>query len=230
MILDRGRGGPVERLSPTFVRVELGSPALADFGVDGPLCDQRIKLVFPDRAGRLPSFEGADESWFATWLEHPASRARPHAHLHGPRRPRHRGGDTRLVVDFVLHLEDGAVGPGSPGRPRATVGDRHRDARAAAGRRVRRHRVHPGPARRLLLVGDETAVPAVCSDPRATCPPTPAGTAFLEVPVAATCWTYARPAGVEVVWLPRDGAPLGLGLHDAVRRPPRRSRRAPRSR
>jgi NADPH-dependent ferric siderophore reductase len=35
----------VERLSPSFVRVELGSPALADLGVDAPWYDQRIKLV-----------------------------------------------------------------------------------------------------------------------------------------------------------------------------------------
>ena len=29
----------VERLSPSFVRVELASPALADFGTDGPRYD-----------------------------------------------------------------------------------------------------------------------------------------------------------------------------------------------
>ena len=52
----------VERLSPTFVRVELASPVLADFGVDGPRWDQRIKLILPDpETGAITSTEGADE-------------------------------------------------------------------------------------------------------------------------------------------------------------------------
>ena len=55
----------VERLSPSFVRVELGGPALAEFGVDGPLYDQRFKLIFPNDAGELASFAGADETWWS---------------------------------------------------------------------------------------------------------------------------------------------------------------------
>ena len=51
MILAEVEAVRVERLSPTYVRVELGGPELADFGVDGPLYDQRIKLVFPNDAG-----------------------------------------------------------------------------------------------------------------------------------------------------------------------------------
>ena len=71
MLLEEIEAVSVERLSPSFVRVEFGSPALADLAVDGPLYDQRIKLIFPNAAGRLPSFEGADESWFETWLDIP---------------------------------------------------------------------------------------------------------------------------------------------------------------
>ena len=102
MILNEVEVVAVERLSPTYVRVELGSPVLADFGVDGPLYDQRIKLVFPNEAGRLPSFEGADESWFTTWLDIPASE-RGHMRTYTVREVRGEGQDTRLVVDFVLH-------------------------------------------------------------------------------------------------------------------------------
>ena len=53
------------------MRVELASPELADFGVDGPLLDQRIKLVFPNAAGGLASLAGADASWWSTWLDIP---------------------------------------------------------------------------------------------------------------------------------------------------------------
>jgi NADPH-dependent ferric siderophore reductase len=56
MILDEVEVVALERLSPTYVRVELGSPALADFGVDGPLYDQRIKLGSrPGWTSRPPS-------------------------------------------------------------------------------------------------------------------------------------------------------------------------------
>ena len=52
----------------------------------------------------------------------------------------------------------------------------------------------PGTAESLLLVGDETAVPAVCSDPRG-----PAGTArgaaFLEVPEPGDVLTQQHPDG-----------------------------------
>ena len=73
MILDEVEVVAVDRLSPSFVRVELGGACLADFGVDGsPLYDQRIKLVFPGvPGGPPPSFAGVDESWCETWLARP---------------------------------------------------------------------------------------------------------------------------------------------------------------
>ena len=49
----------VTRLSPSFVRIELGGPLLADLGVERPWFDQRIKLVLPGTPGVVPSFEGA---------------------------------------------------------------------------------------------------------------------------------------------------------------------------
>ena len=82
----------VERLSPTFVRVGLGGPELADFGVDGPRYDQRIKLVFPDpETGGITSTEGADDSWFATWMERPAAE-RGHMRTYTIRDVRGSGG------------------------------------------------------------------------------------------------------------------------------------------
>ena len=62
------------RISPSFVRVELGGPGLADLGVDGPRYDQRIKLVFPDPlTGGLVAVAGADEEWLSTWLDRPVA-------------------------------------------------------------------------------------------------------------------------------------------------------------
>ena len=49
-----------QRLSPSFVRVTFGGPALADLGVDGALLDQRIKLVLPAPGSAPPVVDGAD--------------------------------------------------------------------------------------------------------------------------------------------------------------------------
>jgi NADPH-dependent ferric siderophore reductase len=214
MIIDEVEVVAVERLSPTYVRVELGGPALADFGVDGPLYDQRIKLVFPNDAGTLPSFAGADESWFGTWLELPASE-RGHMRTYTVRDVRGTGVDTRLVVDFVLHLEEGAVGPGSAWAARASVGDRLVTLAPRRGEAFGGIEFAPGAARVLLLAADETAVPAVCSILE-DLPAGARGAAFLEVPCSADVQEVRHPAGVDVVWLPRDGAPLGARVHEAV--------------
>jgi NADPH-dependent ferric siderophore reductase len=214
MILEEVEVMSVERISPTYVRVELGSPALADFGVDGPLYDQRIKLVFPNDAGNLPSFEGADESWFGTWLEIPASE-RGHMRTYTVRDVRGTGVDTRLVVDLVLHLEDGASGPGSTWAAQASVGDRLVTMAPRRGQVYGGIEFEPGTAKSLLLVADETAVPAVCSILE-DLPASARGAAFLEVPESGDVLTQEHPEGVEVVWLPRNGEPLGSRLHEAV--------------
>ncbi|WP_299931375.1 siderophore-interacting protein [uncultured Nocardioides sp.] len=205
----------VERLSPTFVRVELGSAALADFGVDGPRWDQRIKLILPDpETGGITSTEDADGTWFATWLERPAAE-RGHMRTYTVRDVRGSGAQTTLVVDMVLHLEGDLVGPGSLWASRASVGDRIALLAPRRGFPYGGIEFTPGPGAELLLVGDETAVPAVCTVLEQL-PDDATGTAFLEVPLAADVQDVRRPAGVRVVWLAREGADLGTGLHDAV--------------
>lgn len=205
----------VERLSPTFVRVGLGGRGLADFGVDGPRWDQRIKLVLPDpTTGAITSTEGADESWFATWSERSAAE-RGHMRTYTVRDVHGSGEDTVLVVDLVLHLEGDLVGPGSLWASTAAVGDRIVVLAPRRGFPYGGIEFAPAPGADLLLVGDETAVPAVCAVLEQL-PDDATGTAFLEVPVTADVQDVRRPAGVDVVWLPREGRQLGVPLHDAV--------------
>jgi NADPH-dependent ferric siderophore reductase len=205
----------VERLSPTFVRVELGGPALADFGVDGPRYDQRIKLVLPDPAtGAMTSTAGADESWFSTWLARPATE-RGHMRTYTIRDVRGSGEQTTLVVDMVLHLEGDLVGPGSTWASTAAPGDRIAVLAPRRGFPYGGIEFAPAPGADLLLVGDETAVPAICTVLEQL-PADARGTAFLEVPVAADVQDVRRPAGVDVVWLAREGEAVGAGLHEAV--------------
>jgi NADPH-dependent ferric siderophore reductase len=214
MLLEELEVTRVERLSPSFVRVEFGSPALADLGVEGPFYDQRIKLVFPNAAGRLPSFEGADDSWFETWLDIPEEE-RGAMRTYTIREVRGTGADTRLVVDFVVHADGEESGPGGDWGASAAVGQRVMTMAPLRGVEFGGIEFAPGTAKRLLLVADETAVPAVAAVLECL-PRTARGAVFLEVPVADDVLELRAPDGVAVHWLPRDGAPRAEAIHAAV--------------
>jgi NADPH-dependent ferric siderophore reductase len=213
MLLEEIEVTRVERLSPSFVRVEFASSALADLGVDGQWYDQRIKLIFPNAEGRLPALENDDE-WFASWMEIPEAE-RGAMRTYTIRAVRGSGADTRLVVDFVVHGEGGECGPGGDFGARAAVGQRVVTMAPRRGVPFGGIEFEPGTAKRLLLVGDETAVPAVAAILECL-PPTARGAAFLEVPCSDDVLPLRGPAGVEVHWLPRDGAPRAEATHAAV--------------
>jgi NADPH-dependent ferric siderophore reductase len=127
------------------------------------------------------------------------------------------GEHTRLVVDIVLHDDHhgGDPGPGSAWASRAEVGDRLVVLAPRRGHPYGGIEFAPGDARRVLLVGDETAVPAIAGILR-DLPGDASGTAVLEVPLTADVQDLVAPPGVQVRWLPRDGRVLGSLLHDAA--------------
>lgn len=204
-----------ERLSPSFVRVHLAAPELAEFGVDGPSYDQRIKLVFPAEGGPLPVL-GQGEDWYAEWLALPEA-GRGHMRTYTVRDVLGSGIDTRVVVDLVTHGTDGhgEAGPGSRWAASATIGSRV----LLLG--PRRGVIYGGiefaapEDSELLLVGDETAVPAIAAV-LAQLPLDAVGAAFLEVPLGVDVQSLVHPPRVEVTWLPREGRPVGALLHEAV--------------
>lgn len=215
MILAQVEVTGVEALSPSFVRIEFGGPALADFGVEGPLYDQRIKLVFPPASGRLPEVPPTHDDAFAAWYALPEEE-RGHMRTYTVREVRGEGAGTRLVVDFVLHLAEGASGPASRWAAAARAGDRVVLLGPRRGAAFGGIEFAPGEARQLLLVGDETAVPAI-SAILEQLPADARGAAVLEVPASGDVLDLRHPAGVEVHWLPRDGRSHGERLVDAVR-------------
>jgi NADPH-dependent ferric siderophore reductase len=163
----------------------------------------------------VPSFAGADESWFETWLERPEEE-RGHMRTYPVRDVRGEGVDTRLVVDIVVHPDaHGEVGPGCAWAARAAVGDRLALMAPRRGEPYGGIEFEPGTAGRLLLVGDETAAPAICAI-LGQLPWHATGAAFVEVPTAADVQTVQHPEGVQLVWLARDGEPHGARLHAAV--------------
>ena len=201
------------RLSPSFVRIELASPDFAELGVDGPWLDQRFKLVVPHASGALTSVEGADESWVSTWLERPVEE-RGHMRTYSVRDVVGSEADTRLMVDVVVH-EGGPSGPGADWALAARPGDRAVVQAPRRGHAFGGIEFAPAPGARLLLVGDETAVPAICRV-LGDLPADAAGAAYVEVPDALDVQDVPRPDGVDVTWLVRGGAGHGERLHAAV--------------
>lgn len=215
MVLDEVEVSSVERVSPSFVRIELTGPAIAECGTNGPLFDQRMKIVFPNAAGTLPSFAGMDETWWETWMQIPEDE-RGSMRTYTIRDLAGSGAGSRLLVDIVVHEPDEHSGPGNEWALRARPGDRLIILAPRVGHEFGGIEWSPGTATRLLLAGDETAVPAIRGVLR-DLPADAVGAAFLEVPAADDIQRdLAVPEGVEVTWLPRGDAPRGASLHAAV--------------
>ncbi|GAA4180962.1 siderophore-interacting protein [Gryllotalpicola koreensis] len=211
----------VARLSPSFLRVTFTGDELATFGRAG--LDQRIKLLLPlegddaprgfDHLGICEPAAIADGSWYELW------RAAPH-HVRNPFRTYTvraiRQHERELDVDFAVH---GDGGPASRWVRGARSGDELvivGPDDASTGWRVGLD-WQPGRRDELLLVGDETAVPAVCAILESLQPDVRAR-AFLEIPEAADALDVALSCSDHVVtWLPRDDGARGERLIAEVR-------------
>lgn len=196
------------RLGASFVRVTLGGPELAGFGHAG--ADQRIKLLLPPRAGAPVRLPPGDGSWYESWLAAPVE-TRPLMRTFTVRG--WRPGVRELDVDFAVHGAGG--GPASSWACGARVGDELvvlGPDRPGRGRMWGREFDPPADAH-VLLLGDETAVPAVCAILEELADG-PAATALLEVPTAAD--DLGPVGGHDVVWLPREGTPRGERLTAAL--------------
>lgn len=227
----------VEDLCPTLRRITLGGEELQHFGVEGPTLDLRVKLVVP-HGGSTPSTvmscladyrpdaaRGDDAQWYRNWLmmpEHERGAMRTYT-VRELRRTEH---GTQLVIDFVLHLPEtdtDAGGPATLWASRAALGDTVAVVgpnRQVSGPNYAGIEWRPGDARRVLLAGDETAVPAVAgilthlsSRPDAD---QWSGNVLLEVPHPGDRLDIVTPPAINVSWLVRDGAPRGTLLAGAV--------------
>lgn len=203
-----------ERISPAFVRVTLESPSFGDLGREG--FDTRLKLVLPGPSGELPPLWERPEDWYAHWMAMPGATRSP-MRTYTVRDVLDQEGARVLVVDLVVH-EDGPQGPACrwalDARPGAVVQviAPHRGATEYGGTEFT-----PGERRDLLLVGDETALPAltrILGDVTLDF----TGHVFVEVPSAEDVLSLPATRDIEVTWLVRDGAEHGRRLVDEVRR------------
>ncbi|WP_449277467.1 siderophore-interacting protein [Leucobacter sp. GX24907] len=210
------------RLSPAFTRIIFGGRDLAEVGIgaDGrdPVYDQRIKLVFPAASGELPPLERDARDWYADWKALPDD-VRGAMRTYSIRDLVGQGNGTRVVVDFVLHSESGVSGPASAWAATAQPGDEVYLLAPRAGHRGGGIEFAPpglsdaGPE--LLLVGDETAAPAITRI-LLDLPTHARGRAFIEVPQHEDILEIGASCGVEVSWLARAGAAHGTRLIPAV--------------
>src|SRR4051794_28047081 len=206
----------IVRLTPSFFRVTFAGAQLADFGTAG--LDQRVKLLLPlpgvgfDHLGVDDQHVLESGDWYRRWRDLPDGLRNP-LRTYTVRSVRPESAE--VDIDFAAH---GDIGPASAWVRRAAVGDElvlvGPDARGenpTVGIEW-----NPGSATSLLLVGDETAVPAISAILESLPAGTPA-TAILEVPCAEDRVPPDLSPSVSVTWLCRDGAPVGGVLEPAVR-------------
>jgi NADPH-dependent ferric siderophore reductase len=195
------------RVTPRMVRVTLGGDELAGFGGEGP--DRRIKMFFPVPGQERPAVPRAT-SGGPLW---PAGEARPTIRTYTVRR--FDPGTGELDVDFVLHEGHGpAAAWARDVRPGSWVG-----VSEPGGR------YEPDPAAAFhLVIGDETALPAVATVLDALYSPTPPAAvprakgmpaiAFLEVADAGE--EQELPGAADVRWVHRGEREPGVPLAEAV--------------
>ncbi len=185
-----------EPLTPGFSGVTLGGPGVRDLVRGGG--DQAVRLFFTrdgQRELRMPT--ASNERWMVQVMLM-AKAVRPWVRNLTVRRL--RPAEQEIDIEFALHGDS----PLSSWVRRVRPGDPAGIFDLGTMYRLPEH------ARGRLLVGDETALPAILSiledDPHP--PPTEV---FVEVATAADVRDVPAPSGVRVHWLSRDDEDLRPG-------------------
>ncbi|MGB3593556.1 MAG: siderophore-interacting protein [Ornithinimicrobium sp.] len=202
----------IRRLSPTFVRMTVTGHDLDQFMDLGH--DARVKVVLPAPSGGYDHLPRGGE-WYLRWRQLPRATRNPlRTYTTRYVRP-----DCREVdIDIVLHGEnEAAAGPGWAHRlevaqPLVLLGPDATSPLPHGGVEF----VTPGPGERLILVGDETAVPAIANIvsqlPEAT-----TAEVWLEVPVGPDAHVVDVPAQMTVTTVARGDRAHGELLLRALR-------------
>lgn len=182
-----------EQTTPAFRTVTLGGPDLAHLTATG--FDHTVRLFFPREgqpALRMPTLN--NEAWMAQTLLLPKS-VRPWVRNYTIRRTRP---DLReLDIEFALHGDGPAATWASHARPGDQAGIWDMGITY----------LPPSTAEWHLLVGEETALPAILSILEHA-PSSLAAEVFLEVPSAADIRPdVIAPPGARIHWLPRKDGP-----------------------
>jgi len=205
-----------EQLSAHWIRVTLGGGEIERFRPMG--FDQWFRLFLPigGDAGldRVPA-KANKMFGYLKFLRIPDGE-RPVMRNYSVRAYRAATADAgaEIDVDFVLHgsAADGTAGPASRWAETCRPGEHVLIIDEGLTFNPQRG------TDRVLLVGDETALPAIASI-NASLPADAVGTAIIEVPTTEDALAFSRPAGIELVWIvrPHDVAPGSLALETLAR-------------
>jgi NADPH-dependent ferric siderophore reductase len=202
-------------VSPHLRRLTFTGPEVADMTTVAP--DQRIKIFFP-RDGIAPDVP-KDGDWYKSWKALPVDERAPMRtytirHL--------RADQCEVDIDFVLH---GETGPASRWATNARPGDR---VQMSAPNRRAQSRIDgyewkpPAGARHILLMADETALPALAGilEELAQRPDLPRVEAFVEVPSNEDRIVLSAWESLTLHWLAREDEEVRPGalMIEAVRR------------
>lgn len=190
-----------ERLAPHWMRVTLGSGDIDRFHPMG--YDQWFRLFLPigGDAGldRVPA-KANKMFGYLKFLRIPDGE-RPVMRNYSVRAHRPASGErgAEIDVDFVLHgsAADGTAGPASRWAETCQPGEHVLIIDEGLTFNPQRG------TDRVLLVGDETAVPAIASI-CASLPSHSTGTAIIEVPSLEDALDFPHPSGIEVAWIVRS--------------------------
>ncbi|WP_323961424.1 siderophore-interacting protein [Arthrobacter sp. JZ12] len=174
-------------VTPHVVRVTLGGPAFDQFQQKA-VTDSYVKLLFANpELGLEPPYDLVALRDTLPAEDVPVTRTYTVRRVNSEERT--------IDVDFVVHGDEGLAGPWA--------------ARVQAGERIAL--MGPGGAYSPdltadwhLFAGDESALPAI-SAALESLPPDASGVAFLEHGAPDDVVDLAKPAGVEVVWVRREG-------------------------
>jgi NADPH-dependent ferric siderophore reductase len=188
------------RLSPSLSRFIFSGDDVAQMHTLA--ADQRIKIFFPGANGQPPQLPKQ-----GSWQEARRgldAQSSPPMRTYTIRALRREA--LEVDVDFVLH---GVNGPASAWATRACIGDRLQMVApnlAFAGDPGGYEWRPPKDLRTLLLVGDETALPAIAGilEQMVLDYPNVQTQAFIEVPGEQDCLDLTCSAATELHWLPRD--------------------------
>ncbi|MFT4259401.1 siderophore-interacting protein [Microbacterium sp.] len=204
-----------ERLSPHWVRVTLGGGDVERFTPMG--FDQWFRLFLPlggeEALERVPP-KANKALGYLKFLRIPDGE-RPVMRNYSVRAHRPADGErgAEIDVDFVLHgsAADGTSGPASRWAELCAPGENVL---------IIDEGLNFNPERgtdRVVLVGDETALPAIASI-CASLPGTATGVAIVEVPSDADALAFPHPPGIAARWVVRSHTDIpGVPALDALR-------------
>jgi NADPH-dependent ferric siderophore reductase len=188
-----------ERITPKMARITLGGDELSGYPDFGP--DQRVKLFFPVQGQARPAMPRAS-SGGPVW---PPGEPRPVIRSYTVRRFDAEAGE--LDVDFVLH---GDHGPATTWATRAAVGD-------WVGISEPGGRYRPDPdARAHLVIGDESALPAIATVLTELGSFAGPVAVYVEVADAAEEQPLPTNPATRLCWLHRGERPAGHPLVAAL--------------